>query len=65
MADLQKCVSGNNYHEGCAVTEHPVAASPSDKIDAVHRGNLNKDWSVYTAIVNNRFKHPLYYETGA
>lgn len=57
-----KCRSGENYHEGCAVTVRPVAASPETKIDAIHRGNLNKDWSAWITLLSTRFDEHLYYE---
>lgn len=62
MADLMKCVNANNYHEGCAVTTRPVIASPSNKIDAVHRGNTNKDWTNWITLLSTRFDEFLYYE---
>jgi len=62
MADLQKCISANNYHEGCAVTTQPFLAGPSDKIWAIHRGNTNKDWSAWITLLSTRFDEWVWYE---
>lgn len=62
-ADLAKCRSGENYHEGNAVSIQPVIVSPSDKIISVsNNGRQNKDWETYFSnVIADRWENIGYY----
>lgn len=61
-ADFGKCISGNPYKEGSAVSLEPVVVNPGSKINAV-RGTV-KDWSTYILTLSKKLKYPLYYTKG-
>lgn len=61
--DITKCRSGQNWHEGCAVTAVPVTSSPTTSILHV-AGNTDKNWSEYALIISKKWKNIGYYYTG-
>lgn len=58
-SDINKCISGNDYKEGSAVTIQPVIAVPSAKINST-RGT-SKDWAEFALIVSKKWKIRAYY----
>jgi len=60
-SDIGKCISANNYHEGCAVTILPVGVDLANKILDVTRNKANKDWSAFANVVANKWKTIGYY----
>lgn len=62
MASITKCRSGQNYHEGNAVTVNPV--NSLFDIDSVPYGNQNKSWADYDVILDGVGNVVGYYYQG-
>jgi hypothetical protein len=56
-ADFEKCISGNPYKEGSA-----ISFEPNTSVNPV-RGKT-KDWSSYITVLSKKWKYPLYYTEG-
>jgi hypothetical protein len=61
-ADITKCISGNNYKEGSAVSVQGAIVNPFTTISSA-RGTT-KDWSLYITTLSKKWKYPLYYTEG-